>query len=190
MNLIDKNQKLPAGLVDDSCEFFIHEHEIKALYKGKVYSFDSFPLEIIEKIESDMISNPKAMKALSDWDITDPNEQMRQYISCRFGGFDAQPDINTNGEIMPAEYVECGRHGNCAYEGKLCCAIKVKNGFLTKREIEVLKCIGEGLLDKETADVLQISIDTLRNHKDSISLKTGLDRKPSLAILAFKLNLI
>lgn len=190
MNLIDKNQQLPPGLVGDAVEFFIHQHEVKCQTQGRTYSFDEMPAEILQIIEDDMMASPKALKALADWDITDQNEQMRQYIACRFGGYDYQADISPEGGIQPAEYVDCGRRGKCNYEGKLCTSLQLQHGILTRREIEVLKCIGEGLLDKEICELLHISQDTLRNHKDKISQKSGVERKPSLGILAHKLNLI
>lgn len=190
MNLIDKRQQLPPGLVDNAVEFFIHKHEVECLYQGIRYSFNKIPAHIIEVVENDMMANPKALKALADWDITDQNEQIRQYIACRFGGFDYQADISADGLIQPAEYIDCGRRGSCAYEGKLCTSLLLVNGIATRREIEVLKMIGKSFLDKEICDQLNISQDTLRNHKDSLSQKAGVERKPSLAILAHKLNLI
>ncbi|WP_316780443.1 helix-turn-helix domain-containing protein [Pedobacter antarcticus] len=190
MNFIDHKQVLPPGLMDGSIEFFIYEHEVKCLYNGRVLSFNEFPEEILQIIDSDMAANPKAMKALFDWDITDPDEQMRQYIACRFGGFDNSPDINAEGIIQPAEYVDCGRRGNCAYEGKLCSSIILKNGILTKREIDVLREIGRGFLDKEICDKLNISQDTLRSHKDSICCKADVQRKAGLSQLAYKYKLI
>jgi DNA-binding CsgD family transcriptional regulator len=190
MNLIDRKQTLPPGLMDDSVEFFIHDHEVKALYKGRSWKFDEFPTELVEIIDNDMASHPKAMKALADWDITDPSEQMRQYIACRFGGFDYSPDINGEGIIQVAEYVDCGRRGKCAYEGKLCSSIVLANGVLTKKEIEVLKLIGQGLLDKEICDSLGIAQDTLRSHKDSLCSKSGLQRKAALSVLAYQYKLI
>jgi DNA-binding CsgD family transcriptional regulator len=190
MNLIDNNQHLPPGLIDNGVEFFLHENEVKCLHKGSVLSFDQFPTEVLETVESDMLANPKAMKALADWNITDQNNQIKQYITCRFGGFDNSPDICTDGNIKPAEYVNCGRRGQCAYEGKLCASIQLENGVLTKREIDVLKLIGLGLLDKEITDLLSIAQDTLRNHKDNISQKAGISRKAALSVLAYRLKLI
>lgn len=190
MNLIDRNQKLPPGLTNKALEFFIHNHEVKCLYQGIVYEFDNFPPEVFELVEADMQQNPKALKALADWDITDQNEQIRQYIACRFGGFNNEADISESGEIIPTEWVDCGRRGKCAYEGKLCTSIQLPNGLLTKREIDVLKLIGAAKLDKEICDSLDISQDTLRNHKDNISYKAGVERKSALAVLAYKLNLI
>jgi len=176
--------------MDASIEFFIHENEIWCLYKGGKYIFDQFPEEIVQIISDDMSSNPKAMKALYDWDLTNADERMKRYIACRFGGFDNSPDIDGNGAIQPAEYVDCGRRGSCEFEGKLCSSIVLKNGILTPREIEVLRHIGNDLLDKEICAVLQIANDTLRTHKDKISLKNGSTRKSALAKLAYKYNLI
>lgn len=190
MNLIDQKQSLPAGLTSKSIEFFLHEHEVKCLYNGQAYTFNNFPAEVLDLVDKDMAENPKAIKALIDWDITDPNEQVRQYIACRFGGFDNTADINEDGTTQPSEYVECGRRGLCKYEGKLCTSIKVANGVLTKREIEVLKCIAIGMLDKEICDQLCISQDTLRSHKDSISQKANVTRKAGLVALAYQLGLL
>jgi DNA-binding CsgD family transcriptional regulator len=190
MNFTDRNQTLPPGLTDSSVEFFNHQREVKCLHKGEVYDFDNFPKEIMALVEADMLQNPKALKALADWDITDQNEQVRQYIACRFGGFNNQADITQQGNIIPNEHVDCGRRGQCPYEGKLCTSIQLPNGLLTKREVDVLKLIGACKIDKEICDILDISQDTLRNHKDNISAKAGVERKTALGILAYKLNLI
>jgi DNA-binding CsgD family transcriptional regulator len=45
-------------------------------------------------------------------------------------------------------------------EGKLCKRIKVENGSLTSREIEIIKLIGQDKMDKEIADILDISLNT------------------------------
>jgi DNA-binding CsgD family transcriptional regulator len=190
MNLIDRKQVLPPGLMDDAVEFFIYENEIWCLYKGRQISFKDFPDPIKNVLDADMKAHPKAMKALFDWDITDPESRMRQYVACRFGGFDNTPDVCGDGVVQPAEYVDCGRRGSCDYEGKLCSSIVLRNGILTPREIEVLRHIGNDLLDKEICDVLQMANDTLRTHKDKISLKNGSTRKSALAKLAYKYNLI
>lgn len=190
MNLIDRQQHLPPGLMDNAVEFFLHDHEVKALYKGRPWTFSEFPPELIEIVDNDMANNPRAMKALVDWDITDPGEQMRQYIACRFGGFDNNPDICENGIIQPAEYIDCGRRGTCDHEGKLCVSIVGPYGTLTKRQVEVLREIGIGLFDKEICEKLSISQDTLRNHKDAISAAFGVERKAGLSVLAYKYKLI
>lgn len=190
MNIIDHSQHLPGGLTDASVEFFVFQNNVHCLYQGKTYSYEEFPKVITDIIEADMLQNPKAMKALADWDITDQDQQIRQYISCRFGGFDETPDITVDQQTIHTEYVNCGRRGQCKYEGQLCCNIMLKNGMLSSREMQVLRLIGMGALDKEIADHLSISEETLRNHKDSICQKAGISRKPALAVLAHQKNLI
>ncbi|TXI15565.1 MAG: helix-turn-helix transcriptional regulator [Pedobacter sp.] len=190
MNLIDHNQKLPAGLVDNGVEFFVYQNEIRCLHQGKTYTFENIPAQILEIIKEDMLKNPKALKALADWDITDPDAQFRQYIICRFGGFDQNPDITADGMIIHSEYIECGRRGKCPHEGKLCASIQLKNGILSRRDLEVLKLIGQAKLDKEVCAELFIAEDTLRYHKEQICQKAGIWGKPALAILAHQLNLV
>lgn len=189
---LPKKQQLPAGLVDNSVEFFIHNREIMCLHNGQTYSFDNFPQQVIDIIDADMAQNPKAIKALLDWNIHDENEQMRQYIACRFGAFDSKPDIDTNNIIQTSEYVDCGLRGKCPYEGKLCSSIVVANGILTKKEIEVLRLVAEGYLDKEIVDMMhpEITEATLRSHKDSISAKAGISRKAGMVALAYQHGLM
>ncbi len=183
------NHTLPPGLMDDAVEFYTYEQEIWCLYKSMKFRYAEFPAEILQLIDSDMSKNPKALKSLSDFDITDDDERRKQYIACRFGRFDATPDINAEGIVQSPEYVDCGMRGICPHEGKLCSSIVLEFGVLTPREIDVLRQIGNDLLDKEICDLLQMANDTLRTHKDKISLKNGSTRKSALAKLAYKYNL-
>lgn len=190
MNLIDKNQMLPAGLVDDSIEFYLFNNEACCLFNGKSYRFENFPTKVIEHVKSDMDQNPKAVLEITKMGIVDHEDQMRQYIACRFGGFDNRPDFDVKGNAHHVEYVNCGRRGQCKHEGKLCASIELPNGMLTKREIEVVIEIADGLLDKEICEKLFISQDTLRSHKDNISQKGGITRKSQITALAFKYGLL
>lgn len=190
LNLIDQNQNLPAGMVDSSVEFFLYNDEVHCQTEGVTYSFENFPERIISVVSDDMEKNPKAIASLIDWGFEDSASQMRQYIACRHGGHDNNADISVDGEIQPAEYVNCGRRGICPYEGKLCTSIVLKHGTLTKSEILVLIEVAEGLLDKEIADKLNISSHTVRHHKDSICRKSGIERKPGIVGLAYKLGLV
>ena len=189
-NLIDKAQQIPPGLFDKSVEFMVKDHEIYCLHNGQLLKYVDFPSWIIETIQEDIYKNPKALKALVDWDISDEDEKIRQYICCRFGGFDNNPDIDVNGVVSPAEYVQCGRRGKCAYEGKLCVSIVLENGILTKREIEVLVMIGQAKQDKEICSDLAIEQNTLRNHKNNIEEKAGVQGKVAMAILAHRYQLV
>lgn len=183
------NRNLPAGLLDDNCEFFTQGMEVYALYNGKVIPFDQFPTELLDALNEDLKKYPEAIKALVELDLLNDKQMLWQYTRCRFGGFDGEADI-INGELKHTEYWECGIRGQCKYEGKLCQSIKVKNGYLTKREIQVLKCIAEGLLDKEIADKLNVSVNTVPVFKKSIQEKTDLNRKSDMTRFAIQKNII
>ena len=61
---------------------------------------------------------------------------------------------------------------------------------LTKRELEILELIGEGLSNTEVADRLYISIRTVDTHKNNLISKTGSKNVVSLLIYAIKNKII
>lgn len=62
----------------------------------------------------------------------------------------------------------------------------VNNSRLTKREIEVLKLITEGLLNKEIAHRLAISEKTVKNHVSNIFKKIEVSDRTQAAVFAIK----
>lgn len=182
------SQRLFAGLVDKGVEFFVHQNDVKCIAEGKTFRFEDFPAWILDIVNDDMMKHPEAIKALAEWENLHPSDYVRQYIYCRFGGADTEPDINDQGEIQHSEYFDCGLRGQCRFEGKLCCNMKVDNGSLTKSEMEVLKRVN--LPDKIIADQLCISSDTVNSHLQNIRKKTGLTSKIELAVFAAKKGII
>lgn len=189
INLSKIKQHLPPGLEDDGVEFYVGGNDIKCLHKGNRYEWGSFPCWIIEKIEQDMIANPEAMKALVAWDITDSEEMMRQYIVCRFGGFDGFADITPEGKIEHTEYFDCGRRGSCSFEGKLCPSFKVGDEHLTKQELNIIRKIASGKHNKQIADELYISEETVSSHNKNIQRKLGVPSKLGIIPWAVKRNI-
>lgn len=61
---------------------------------------------------------------------------------------------------------------------------------LTKREQEVLTQIGKGMLSKEVADMLGISINTVNRHRQNIIEKLGVKNSAEAVKVAVALNLI
>ena len=61
---------------------------------------------------------------------------------------------------------------------------------LTKRELEILELIGEGLSNNEIANKLFISIRTVDTHKNNLISKTGSKNVVSLLIYAIKNKII
>lgn len=100
---------------------------------------------------------------------------MKEQIKMFYQGsiWTKSPDLNNSEELEISEILPC-----------------ITNKPLSNRQIEILRLIGKGLLDKEIASELTISIHTVRGHKDRISEKYGIERKRQLAALAVKLQLI
>jgi DNA-binding CsgD family transcriptional regulator len=62
--------------------------------------------------------------------------------------------------------------------------IKTKEDLLSEREQEVLKLVAQGYLNKEIAQMLNISITTVITHRKNITEKLGLKSIASLTIYA------
>jgi len=58
------------------------------------------------------------------------------------------------------------------------------HGELSQREIEVLKLIASGLINKEIADRLNISINTVLSHRKNITAKLGIRSVSGLSFYA------
>jgi DNA-binding NarL/FixJ family response regulator len=61
---------------------------------------------------------------------------------------------------------------------------------LTSREIAILKCIGEGLNNKEVAERLGLSVGTVKNQTSQILDKLALRDRTQLAIYAIRHRLV
>jgi len=61
---------------------------------------------------------------------------------------------------------------------------------LTKREIEVLKLLAEGLFNKEIAFTLAISEKTVKNHVSNIFKKINVSDRTQAAVFAIRHNLV
>lgn len=67
---------------------------------------------------------------------------------------------------------------------------KEKMKALTKRELEVLVLVSEGMFNKEIADKLSISERTVKNHISSIFKKIDVADRTQAAVFAIRNNLI
>lgn len=67
---------------------------------------------------------------------------------------------------------------------------KAEEDRLTRREIEVLKLLAEGLFNKEIAYKLSISEKTVKNHVSNIFKKIGVFDRTQAAVYAIKNNIV
>jgi DNA-binding CsgD family transcriptional regulator len=64
------------------------------------------------------------------------------------------------------------------------------NENLTKREIEILKLVNQGMLSKEISDILSISLHTVNNHRQNILQKLNANNVVEAINYARKLGLL
>jgi DNA-binding CsgD family transcriptional regulator len=183
--------KLPAGLFDDDLELVVNNGQLMAFHAVKIMQFCELPDYILDLIEVAMLANTVVFKEIKA--MLPPNatriQLLYQYSWCLHGGLDDRPDVTQNGESNP-EHWDCPFRGKCNSEGKVCSSLKVANGHLTRREIEYLKLVTQGKLDKEIAPIMGISLETVPSYKKQLQEKTGLHTKTELAVWAIERGLI
>lgn len=178
---------LIAGLTNNHSEFFVQGGKIFLAKAGCVTQKEVITNRFHDLLWLAIEANPQVRKGLSLLGIINKNAQILKYFHCNYSDADHNADLTACGKLGEREFISCAKRcGGCPAEGLLC---KIPYQ-ISNRELQVLSLIGAGLLDKEICASLNIAQDTLRNHKDSISRKTGLSRKAQLSILANQLNLI
>ncbi|WP_153846342.1 MULTISPECIES: helix-turn-helix transcriptional regulator [Sphingobacterium] len=177
-------QRIIGGMIDKTVEIF-EDIETRILYCShdmRQTMWPNFPSNVMEMIKQDMLNNPKKLEHLAKWPNLRQDQQIKQYTLCNFGGLDDSPDFDEDGTVHRSEFYDCGRRGVCKFEGKICDSIQVKNGYLTKAELEVLRYIR--LPDKSIAEKLNRSPETISTHLQNIREKTGQSDKLNLALFA------
>lgn len=66
----------------------------------------------------------------------------------------------------------------------------IRDNILTKRELQVLELLGEGLYNKEIAERLYISEKTVKNHVSSIFKKINVTDRTQAVVYAIRNNII
>ena len=61
---------------------------------------------------------------------------------------------------------------------------------MSSREKEILVCVAKGMINKEIADALNISVHTVISHRKNISHKTGIKTVAGLTVYALLNGLI
>lgn len=173
--------KFPAGLNDMSFEIYKRTNQIYALNNGVTIHYNEFPEELLGLIDAIIAINPKARKAMSFIGITDADEQRMQFISCNMANFDFTADVNESLTEFTTEYVECHIRNTCPVQGKLCGAVKSVNGQLSIRQLQIMGMIRNGMFDKEIADALFISQETVKTTKRNIQKILKVERKAMIA---------
>lgn len=188
MQINNVSQRLPGGLRDANLEVYAFGNDLWALYNGSESLFFDLPEDVIAVFRDDMLSNEPAMDMLIDLGITDPNDQLRQYVWCNFGGFNLHPDYS-NGRLSP-DYWDCGSRGDCPFEGKVCRPFNIGGILVTQRELQFIRLVAIGLADKQIASRLRIAYNTATKHRQNIEHKLGAASKVDIARFALQNNIV
>lgn len=171
------------AILGHGVEFFVSSDELFAIVNGHTYTWHECPGWVKQELALELEADAHALAALTNWGL-EGDAQLRQFAVCRKGSFNQTPDL---GEHPDSEYYDCGNRGKCPYEGKICQTIKLSEGMVIGfREIQVLRLIIAGLLDKEIACKMDISVNTVTTHVQNLLNKTNQHTRTALAVWALK----
>ena len=161
---------IPSGLTDSNLEFFAHGRELFSLQNGNRYHYPDMPAEHLEFLQQTLELDTTGLETLND---VPEEDKIRVYGICRFGGCNATPDSSDGECIDKSEYFDCGIRGRCQFEGKRCKELSTVNGILSFRQLQIMILVASGHINKEIADRLHISENTVANHLANIHQKIG-----------------
>lgn len=184
-----KNPKRPAGLEDADLEIYAVDNQLHCTYQGKAVDFIELPYTIRQIFEVDLIKDPVSQKSLQeDLGITDSEDMLQKHVMCNYGGFDFVPDLH--GHKTSRECWDCGEHGACPGEGKVCKLPAGPLGALSKREYQVTMLVARGKLDKEIAFELHIEETSVREYQKRIRSKIEANNRIEIMLWAQRTGLI
>ena len=181
---------LPSGLLPHDCniELFANPDQFGKCYwiqNGITRPFHELPIQVIVSLYTELYIDRKAVKALNQMGITKESEMLETYNFCNRGRLDGIPDISAAGK-MTTEFVDCGRHGHCAGEGKVCSMMG-----LTFREHECLSlnCKGHDYrqIKSDMGFRSQAAVNSLMSRCRS---KLGAKDKTELLIKSIQIGII
>lgn len=183
-------QLLPPGLIDNSIELFTTpDGVLMAIYQGSAVPFADVPATVKAFLRDEMLANEDVMAQFDKIGVALEDDQVYVYAKCLYGGYNHEADFD--GYAL-------GAHDNHACGGECQCVLKqvvkhvmpVANGYLTAREMDVVRLIAANFSGKQIADVLEITEHTVDKHKQNIFRKTGLTTNVDVAVWAFNNHLL
>ncbi|AEV34191.1 response regulator containing a CheY-like receiver domain and an HTH DNA-binding domain [Owenweeksia hongkongensis DSM 17368] len=186
---MSNTNQIQAGVADRGLEIFNQGDRTLATYAGHTYKFKDLPNHILNLIRMDLALNERAQKALIQWGYSDESERLEKYASCRFGGIDLFPDVNTCGELTP-DHHDCPSRSSCPFNGVICVKPAGVNGEISPREMEVLKLIAMDYMEKEIAEKLEITQTGVAKHRKALFNKIGVQSSIGLTHWAITHNII
>ena len=181
--------KIYPGMLCAGIEFFVHDDEEKVIQGGVVKDLAQAPYSVFDILEEAIDADESVKAALLKMHPLSKHQRLRQFVRCRFGGLDMQPDIKA-GVLQEAEYWPCPLRGSCPAEGVLCKMPRHNGNELSKDDISLMKLIATDRTNKSIADVLNVPLGTFHRNKTALYNKLGIITKQEVALIAVALNLI
>lgn len=186
--LVSPSEMVARGLevvLEDSAEFRVEEifHDLSRPVEARLRIVDP-DIVIIDPTVFDFRSRKEGRGRLADicdsiviaLDVSGlTDDVLRQY------------DGSVSIYDRPDEVV---RKVRSSMESKQTDSIVSDGGELSSREKEILVCVAKGMLNKEIADKLNLSIYTVITHRKNITRKIGIKTVAGLTVYALLNNLI
>ncbi len=174
------------GLKKSECESFVEDGILYHICAGNITQGLDMPVELLQLRKEELKNDHEAQISLNNLFVIGTNERLLQFCKCRYGGYDKTPDTTTNNNNNTPDYWNCGYRGKCKEEFNLCRPVMAANGRLFRAEIEVIKLIAQDLADKQIADILKVSNNTIHTHRYNITKKIGCNSKNGIVAFAYE----
>ncbi len=182
-------KNLPAGLTDNNLEVFKHQGKLLALQNGHTIDYFELPEMMREPFQTELIRDKEAFKCLqTQFNLYDSNDIEYQFVCCRYGALDHKPDFD--GIKVTADAPGCNKLMDCQGFNIVCKVPPGPNGILSRSEYMVAKLVGEGKMDKEIADILDIKVPTVRTHISRIHQKLCVNNRIEITLWAQKHGIV
>ncbi len=177
------------GIKQYECESFMVGDQLYHLCSGILTTDLNMPAHILNLRIKEMEHDSDAQHSLNQMEITDKDARLLQFCKCRYGGYDNIPDTVMYQSNTP-DYWNCGKRGLCKEEFSLCRPIMAPNGRLFRKEIEVVKLIALDLADKQIAEKMEVSENTIHSHRYNITKKIGCSSKNGIVAFAYEKGIL
>lgn len=183
-------QLLP-GMTDTGTEFFTDQNgKIRAITNGQIINFENISPYLYRKVNEVMHADRQALQILKQWFPHSETEQLKKFVSCRFGGLDYRADFDKDNAPQCGEYVECHLRGNCIGEGIVCKSVQANGKELNLQEIQLLRLISTPKTNESISDMLGIPLGTFHKIKKNLYRKLAIQTKQEALSFAYRLGLL
>lgn len=183
------NLSLAHILTGTGTEFFSVQNEAYVVHGRKVVTIDEAPKDVTDTLYRFMTSSKERINAYKSMAGDDVSDQMKQCIKCMFANLDGYPDIDDKGRMSNTEFIQCDKRSTCEFYGVGCNKLTAGNGNeISKGELRVLELCH--LDEKEIANKLFLSPQTVSRHSQNIRIKTGISSGKEMALWALNKGVI